>query len=1517
MNMINVNNYEEAYDELLRLANDAYDIGDLSNWKSLNQEAEKLRKWLSNGKQPPCPVNLNLFGVTVKREDSVGKGETDKELKKPEIIDQSVTIVSGQAKSDLENFDDSTITVETETHPGIPQAEQGLFPVGIEDVTEVQTATVLETPEQAALRRQLKDAEDYLAEDKYREALNLGKMIKDHADPGELKNAAADIVDRANNQLSERLRDALTKGDEARGSGNQEEARKQYRIAQDLDPDNSHAINALIELNGVTEGGTDSRTEINRLRAGLKERKDIRIIGEAIYQVEARYKLGELIDDDLIDELSRARKYFDELRAEMGKETTMARFGNLEAKKEAWEKARQRLDQGFLYTYHSVIGKDVPTVEYVEETNRLFEEKSAETAQYELDVAKNSLPNHPEVAYDRLKKALEKPFLPQHFGELEEQFQVVEGLLNDKRKAEELIAEANGCDNPLQILNLVRTASEIFPYVSGIELRITQARQTAIDTLAAQMDAHFRRVDALLKMDSEQAFEEARDEVAKADKIANQFSEVEKPEKLQNLLVVGADWVKKINERQGLRSEFEKRVETIRQHMADPNRRVVGKQLFQDLRQDDRFADFSELRTLISEMDQYTDLSEQLAGARTAKERGNWERVYELAEKIKMGGKAGQFSAEVDNLFSQAGIELDIIRAQQFLRDRNIIEARMLINRIIRSAQTQTHKDVLKKRLSEEIVQIRKCQDDTPPMQELFDEAINTLGLSENPYVNLLLLHSLDPSQSYKSITNLSESDLKKILISLGKKSEEKVSIQEATDVAKKLLLDELKKKSIENRIKALLIFRHVQGNPIEQKADWPPYALSLKTTEAGSMARLIVDSLKQDLLEPLKAEYFNRTTNPLSDSSIKKMAKNSLLLREANLLESEDDREAARWFEVEQGSREAIEKQNDGEWDEAVKIWNDLKLRYPGVKDIQKNLDLALRKKEALDAVFSEVDEKVGHGQYLAGLRIIFNALNNTLTKGEPALKVKFDENRNKAENHYISIATEEGGKLNHESISKAVLALYELNEIEELCNIPQDERRSKKELNKLENWLKKIHPDLAAQFDQLGDLYRLLEEADALSADLYQVETNSEDHSSASTNKWDEAISKRNFKDLKAYWTQIDELGLDDNPMAIAFRQRLDGWERVFETISEKMNLISRKFIADEDFQGVLQELHMIKVKPENLSTLEQNEYDHIRMKMSQHMVILDSFSHKGENLIGWSAVENEAKQRQEEYETWKAWMDDSSSLIELAKSEIREFVVLSDDIPLSKHQEALENAIYKYINVIEFLQKTPSDTHSGFVRSNKVMDIKKKGQKVLSENLQYLDETMIKLEALIKQIEEKGGFPTQEEFKHAAVTVNRGDVSRLRKLCDHANLIGPGNSIISGRDLQFVKIQTGKGNFTPLLQLLDCLEILGIEGFSKTQAIENAITQRNQNDGEFLRIISSLDEGLSLLEVFRNAREKASQKNFDQLKDFLEYSRKMRSLRKKEEEDRLRLYERVIEQSKFSKQSIWDKIRQLFSF
>lgn len=157
----------------------------------------------------------------------------------------------------------------------------------------------------------------------------------------------------------------------------------------------------------------DLSTEDRQLQRALKERMDLKILGEAVYKAEALYSEKKL-PDKLEELLDNAREWYDHERKRMGEETTMMRFGDLEARKVARDRIEERLAKGERFIYDATIDVLRPSHEMLEEANIRFRQKSEDVAQAEIEAVNKLLPHGTLHAIARLQRVLVEPLFEEH-----------------------------------------------------------------------------------------------------------------------------------------------------------------------------------------------------------------------------------------------------------------------------------------------------------------------------------------------------------------------------------------------------------------------------------------------------------------------------------------------------------------------------------------------------------------------------------------------------------------------------------------------------------------------------------------------------------------------------------------------------------------------------------------------------------------------------------------------------------------------------------------------------------------------------------------------------------------------------------------------------------------------------------------------------------------------------------------------------------------------------------------------
>ena len=724
--------------------------------------------------------------------------------------------------------------------------------------------------------------------------------------------------------LNRRIAEARRLGDQLRGEGNFEAARRQYEIAQQLGGDDGVVGAAILEIDRAIAAQSGD-ADINRLSRDLGERNDMEKLSRAVRDAEVREDEGRL-PPNLEARLHEARRHWDESRRQQGEMTTFARFGDLKARREAVRRIADEMTKfGRTMVFDAGRQEYMTAGEALREAQQYYIQKSEELANYELNLVKGMLPAHPEAAQRHLEELLKTR--PPEEDEVGEQYvrdfapETVNSLLRPKltevgemvaqlklAEAEVAKADAAATADEVTVLRLLLSAYRFYPGMLGLQTRLELARNSGSRRLATQMQSFHNAARAAL--DAER-FDEALAELQKADETTNAWPESELPLNLLQMKATGETLRKNVEAHRQLRADFNRLATQVRANVVDPNERIQGMEMFQQVDGDPRFAplqaDLIELRVFVN---QHKGTGEQLAEVMRFARDENWAEVQRLAKVIHESGKAGERTDEVERLMQQATRELDFAAALDHLAARRVPEARERFNapwrRVTKGPALDELNAMLEERFKEEKAQIDAAKDDET-MPPLYEKAVG-------------LAAQADPAKKFA----------------------------------------------------ALRLFRHVAGDVGQTPdEDWPPYALSLVTGRAISQAAELRTTLRESLLEKVAqaADKVRLGATGAGTADISLAADYAYLLRDGALLDTPDEKANADELILFQGTADARNKEANGEWAEAVALWQQLDADFPRrvVEETRRaRIQLALR----------AADGHIRKGEYQAAQEVIDAAL-------------------------------------------------------------------------------------------------------------------------------------------------------------------------------------------------------------------------------------------------------------------------------------------------------------------------------------------------------------------------------------------------------------------------------------------------------------------------------------------------------------------------------------------------------------
>jgi hypothetical protein len=1423
-------NFDEVINKLEADARDADDSLDRTTAREYRQAASSIRDWVAAGQNGNCPVNLEKYGLK-------GDAPVAHPTKEP---------LHEQKQSDVEKHElQSALGVDTPDNP-----DESLTDPQVSEKAE----THLESPEIRDLRKGLKEVRKAIKEERLREAVALILALAPRLSASDLAEEAQPLEQEAKSRFDAALQQALERGNRALEDGMEEDARRAYQTVLDsLDGENAHARAGLRKLDKKGQPGQAlSESDVLRLSGDLKDRRNIKRLGAAVYEAEALDAESRLPAN--LDQLAQdARQAYNGLRRAMGEETTMMHFDNLEGRKKARDLINDRIGNEEEYVFDVVRGTEVPIYELLNTANQLLLERSQETAQHEMDVVRQLLPAHPLAAEKRLKEALQKPFHEEHTRTLQTKLEEVKALGESQARAEALLSKAGEETDEVRAFTLALQAQGAFEYLPELKMVLQQTRQRALGTVQRRMAAALERARVNLRMGK---YVTAREEVNKLLEMPEAWPEYEKPDEFGQVIADANSLLAEIGGQESAKDDFDQKVAQIRARVVGESSRGQALDLFDQVKVDPKFAHFSELGTLISEMDAYRGIDQKVQDIQSARQDGDWERVYQLTQKIRQEGKSGQFAEQVNIYYEEAEQELAIESARRDLENFEVLKANKILTRMLAEEQNPARKIELKQRVRHEMDQIDHAINDKEQFRPLFE------------------------------------------------------------------LAQEMRNKSIPERVKALKITRLIAGLNIDAPEDnWPPYRLTLLTADARRQAYELSQQYRQEWLPPLEEAYqyyvigekkeaggkkknepesTKFADGPLSEEKLRSLAERALALQDANLLVSGLERDIVRWVDVEWGKRQAQAREKSLQWPQAVAIWNKLDLNYPNTPQVEMGLrcasiqqtltdarrwlyqdhnnsealnilvlaqenpilsaswELWLMKAEIharmedFDQAFGAIgqaeqypdgrsetsakrveierehvisdalvsaEKKWVEGDYRASLLALKTGLETELARDSRRLRDRREKIFEGAKSVLLKSVKEERASGSEDGKIKAIIDLVDLRDLEELAEVTLSQRRSTGELTGLKSDLETAARALmsrATQFDinlpqmelgqaileadhlagrfqmfwevvplfenELGEIKKDLKTRRVKIGETYdklkRLKTILDDASSPKY--WESALQLNNFGDLEEKLKSARDFGLNQMVNVRRFEQRLLEWQETHAYIMQELASLKREFEVDEDFDKVIQHLKRLRTSPSMRSDgeawqfVQQKQYEEIISAMEAKFRIVDVWAEG--DLSGRNAIEVQAGERLEEFESWHNWQKNCERVrqsLQDALDKVSHYESVGQPQDLASRQHAWQNVADRardIINSVDGMPQKNSDTVP--VRSQKTQDIFDLGKKYRQEGERYKAEAEKWVNELRENIDQHSGFPDEDEFMDAT---HQRDLPRLAKLLERAEIIG----------------------------------------------------------------------------------------------------------------------------------------------
>lgn len=673
----------------------------------------------------------------------------------------------------------------------------------------------------------------------------------------------------------------MEKGRAARKANELDEARKAFSAAYYLTR-SEEASNALAELNRQVER-KGNETAIRALEYELSIRTDIARLEKAVREAEASWVNGQL-PDQLVEPMRKAREAFNNLRAQMGQITTSASLGDLSAAKDAVTKIENLMYGEVKHeTFLDPLRGLISIQEALSDGNHRWEDRSREFVSDTHAKVQKSLedrPDQPEIAESILNLRLfvngdptkPQPIHPSVIADLEVDKKNVEEKLAQKRQAQQKVADAGMAANPVEGFRLLLDARDDFPHLSGLDQRLARGWQQALDYLLARIKE--KSSNAAWEKDHFN-FPAARQALGEAQGLIASWPGKDQPAELKAQSESGTDLAAEITADEYKFKEFNVRYEKVKALEAD-GRIDEALELLEGLLEDEKYSSDErykqytrqDLRALNKKLNASKSAAEKLVLARKAEQEQDWEEARDLTE--------GLSDPEARDLHQKAADELDILEADRLLHEDQVQPAKKLLDALV------NRRPGLRERLQAALEKIRLAVEVTPALQPFYDQA---------------------------------ERDARK--------------------------------KGVTEQAGALRKFRHLGGKPLDGEhipPAWPVYQLSLLTAPARERAAMLADQMRAEFLKGLMefaAQYQGSQVEP-DPQALRVRADQARALREALLLQTEEERAAARWIELKHGMAEAAAIGSTGAWDKAVEMWEELDLIYPLTPLVQEGLQRA-----------------------------------------------------------------------------------------------------------------------------------------------------------------------------------------------------------------------------------------------------------------------------------------------------------------------------------------------------------------------------------------------------------------------------------------------------------------------------------------------------------------------------------------------------------------------------------------------
>jgi hypothetical protein len=722
--------------EFQKTADTAHAKGETRTWSKLSAHVTELERWRNNGMKGACPVDYKSLGIKLIKDGSSASG-----------------------------------------HPSNPADENKLFaaqegaahPTFLEEIPgETETAMAEDEMLDSTLRENLFRAEELLGKDEFASAISLAETIlKNQKTPENLLQRAQQVANEARVKREAQIKALLDLAREAFDDKAWDAAEKNYRQALELDEEDERALEGLNALLS-SKSDAEQKARLEEIKIHLQEFNKIDVLANAVREAEqliARKKA----DDELVEYYQAGKDRWDELREKQGQTTTKARVGNLESRAEAVHEYEQYIIHNVMTVWDATLNTYIPTDEALKEARKNWEDFSHQETEKRLNEVDRNLPHNLDWARQRLvdavnqqyydsedtekKNPLEHSFFEHDRAALQARLAEIERLIKNRDQAEALRERAR-IASPEEGLNLLMEARSLWEHLAGLDKRIDEQRELVAGLLADRMAAKAREAQALLEKEDYKAASQA---ISDALSLPGNLPGTPLPiikkaiEQVNKLL-------QEIEQHQKNSAEFAETQEQIHRLIKAADTRKAAFDLFDKVSKRGQFKGprWDALKFEVATNRGAGEAWEVLKSLKDP-ESPNWADIVVKSREFKEKFKGGTYYDKADELQKQAGIELKIIEARQYLRDAEIRKAKDVLDFV--SKEDPNRKNELAP-LFEEMAEYQKNE------KKVSGRMANALSLKKSNDMNQRLKAlqafreiAVDPERSIYTIDARREAD--------------------------------------------------------------------------------------------------------------------------------------------------------------------------------------------------------------------------------------------------------------------------------------------------------------------------------------------------------------------------------------------------------------------------------------------------------------------------------------------------------------------------------------------------------------------------------------------------------------------------------------------------------------------------------------------------------------------------------------------------------------------------------------